>query len=1046
MPIFLKETTLKVKADFNDLHNELKRTGKITNEVENELESIKKALNQINDEGSLKRIIQRMNTLADSAGYVRERFQRVNQESIKTRKGFNLLRATAASLAGNIGSNLVFSLEEAIVNLAKTGIEAQRLETRFLAFADSIEQGQIQYEQYFDIANRLGVAFEPIIELGTQFRAVGFEAEEAADLIERLTISAGGSVVAVAGIGKSLRQIRAGKVELEELNPIAEAGVPIFKLLSDELGITEKALRELLETGDVTRETFFKAFRTFTDEGSKARTAADKTARTLSASFQRIGNSANQLGKNIIQAISGDAIPILEALNDAIIAISDNIEKVAERKEALPIREEVNEQYGIPRGQQETIGPIGSNENEIRRELFRLLEREAQTERLLIKLREKANTTFGRGNLILLARIKILEAELATQKLSTSAQDTYLRKWLEATKTIEEGADGTEAITENQKNLNAFIQKTEQLETKRLIDIKGINRQKELGLITEEERKNQIDAINKAAISDLIKLNVEVNKHIDGISEVDFHAANWSGLLSNISGQQVVISNQIQKIDYDLQGIIERARDFWMVNKEVESVIMQQDSIYRDHIQKLNEMNRIHEVHKGYSASINMDFVRNRDLLDQEITIYEKHIRSQAKIRELEDERTMALIENDSLLNQGIITYDAYKGRIETINTEFLTGTNKVVLSIKEWADTIDDPALRARVLEFLDKMKEKQDSLTQNTSGGSLLGPSRFEGTGGANISDPISEGGGTVLEPWWTGVEEFVDGPTFGKIEEGINIAIDGFDALGQIIKNGANAELDALNLKLKELQEQNRVERERIQEQYEKEIEGIQIAYDLAKTNASDLRDQKIADAQEELKEGKLTAKQLADEKNKFEREHAATVKKLNDDAKKQREAAKKQRKEDLKELKNAEIDVQNEIRQKKYEADIQAFHFNQALRYSQIFIEGAIAFVRAIPDPFAMAASVASTIIGAGIISSASPPPKPGPIPKYAEGGYVDKPTLLIAGEGGEGEYIIPESQIGHYKGMPSITINVDGSVLTNGEDIVELVKETLEEHY
>ena len=131
--------------------------------------------------------------------------------------------------------------------MVSVGVEADRASTRFIAFSDSLAEGRRQYENYLEIANRLGVTFSPILELGTQFRAVGFEAEEAADLIERLTIAAGGSAVAVDSIGRSLRQMKAGKVELEELNPIAEAGVPIFKLLAEQIGVTGEQLFSLIE-------------------------------------------------------------------------------------------------------------------------------------------------------------------------------------------------------------------------------------------------------------------------------------------------------------------------------------------------------------------------------------------------------------------------------------------------------------------------------------------------------------------------------------------------------------------------------------------------------------------------------------------------------------------------------------------------------------------------------------------------------------------------------------------------------------------------------
>ena len=966
-----------------------------------------------------------MNTLREYAGFATKEFVGMERATTKTNKGFNVLRGTAASLAGNIGSNLVFGLQDAIVNTISLGTEMQRAETRFVAFADSIQQGQMQYQQYFELAQRLGVAFEPLVDIGTQFRAVGFEADEAADLIERLTIAAGGSSEAVDSIGRSLRQMKAGRVELEELNPIAEAGVPIFHLLAEELGVTLQELRKLTSTSKVEFESVIAAFKKFTDEGSKAHRAAEETAKTLSASFQRLRNEAGLLASESVEAVEGPLSALVDwgaAFVEAARVAIQASEDIGEANRVLfeEIRAQANATSGV------LAKARGGNLDEANRILE---DRRSGLQEIRGKIRDNRASTSPLAPFNLAQQLqieKILEEQVRLQ-------ENYVLLLREALGLTNETKNSEEERLEINKDLLQIETEHEGILKSIKERRESLNTEIELGFLDQEKAQRTIISLEEKNLLELTKLSAKAQEFVDNLDDPALYE-NWDEFIKNVG--EFADEGLLQAFgDVDTPQTLEEWNSILtLINENVGETTEKYQEAKLALQEILEEKERQREAEKAaleaqralekaqqriidQATDAWMINLNNADVLTREELIYKNHIQSQERIRELEDERTMALIENDSLLNQGIITYDTYKNKIETINEDFLTGTNKVVLSIKEWADTIDDPALRARVLEFLDKMKEKQDSLTQNTSGGSLLGPSRFEGTGGANISDPISEGGGTVLEPWWTGVEEFVDGPTFGKIEEGINIAIDGFDALGQIINNGANAELDALNLKLKELQEQNRVERERIQEQYEKEIEGIQITYDLAKTNASDLRDQKIADAQEELKEGKLTAKQLADEKNKFEREHAATVKKLGEDAAKQREKAKKQRKEDLKELKNAEIDIQNEIRQKKYAADIQAFHFNQALRYSQIFIEGAIAFVRAIPNPFAMFAAAASTAAGAAIISSASPPPKPGPIPKYAEGGYVDKPTLLIAGEGGEGEYIIPESQIGHYNGMP-----------------------------
>ena len=214
-----EDPRIRVNSDWADFQRDMRRNIELVNDLERATRGISANIGNIGGTGNTTQIRNTARAL-DSASTAAAR---ANRE-------FNLLRATAASLAGNVGSNLVFGLQDAIVNTIRLGVEMERVTTRFVAFSDTAADGRRQLADLANVADRLGVAFRPLIELATSFRAAGFEATEATDLIERLTIAAGGSAQAVDSISRSLRQIKTGKVELEELNPIAEAGIPIFQL------------------------------------------------------------------------------------------------------------------------------------------------------------------------------------------------------------------------------------------------------------------------------------------------------------------------------------------------------------------------------------------------------------------------------------------------------------------------------------------------------------------------------------------------------------------------------------------------------------------------------------------------------------------------------------------------------------------------------------------------------------------------------------------------------------------------------------------------
>ena len=54
-----------------------------------------------------------------------------------------------------------------------------------------------------------------------------------------------------------------------------------------------------------------------------------------------------------------------------------------------------------------------------------------------------------------------------------------------------------------------------------------------------------------------------------------------------------------------------------------------------------------------------------------------------------------------------------------------------------------------------------------------------------------------------------------------------------------------------------------------------------------------------------------------------------------------------------------------------------------------------------------------------------PSRTPPIARYAKGGYISRPTLALMGEGGEGEWVIPESKMNNMGNTYNININTSG---------------------
>ena len=1145
-----EDPRIRVNSDWADFQRDMRRNIELVNDLERATRGISANVGNIGGGTNTAQLRNTARALDDTS-----------RAAERTNRGFNLLRATAASLAGNVGSNLVFGLQDAIVNFVRLGVEMERSTTRFVAFADSADEGRRQLRALFNTAQELGVAFQPLVDLGTAFRAAGFEAEEMTDLIRRLTIAAGGSAQAVDSISRSLRQIKTGKVELEELNPIAEAGIPIFQLLADQIGVTTRELRDLIRTGDVSQTDFFAAFRTFTDEGSKAAEAADETADTISASVNRIKNNILDLAGTIIERFSPDVTSALETVATGI----DNINQSLQPDEAADRRQDINEEYGL-----RTVENIGDFYNELENfavqaegtmrylaNLLLLFIAHQSRDTIEGVIDEIEELTPDIEDVILTLTGKIargVQGETYEEALRYAAElfEELDKIQLELNSLINEGApgnitapyfdvvdqllnlldaqakhvrqlqfieQGTAAATREIVEYTGSIRKLTPLlavfdgiEEDRLKKTKEINKELELGFITEEEHKQRISDLNK----DLL---VEYNTLIEDIQEGLGHnlraVDDIESILSSLPSQDI---DSFQKSLRDLgfsDSLIPDWQDFLThvvgVAEGLETIDEITERQRKAQIAEIAEQYRLYGEDARYTANAIEELVAlEQELFDSETARREaiKELGIEASTTNLTEieQKTRLRDLNREAITQNQLILDKIKEILRTLSDTSSTGAsdranifgfqpdeaNEIIERWREFyreAKISNEELLRLAgelTRELANQGEEEINRLTLNRLikdesqrryeieqgiGGELSEQidalsiyevalrrlnnlrvesdfaSRFQSesqtddsSGGTAIRDKPNPFDLDFLKFGDNPFQDFLDSNLFEEIERLASNLGSVFSSIGEIIRNGANAELARMEKHLDELVAKNRELAEDINAQYELDRQDLEDNLESNLEGIEEERDELIDKYEVERSEGKLTAQQLADAKKKADQDYQKEVREIrreNEDA--QKELARK-RKKDLDDLKNEENKVRNQINEHKWRADIENFHFQQGIRLAQVAYETALAVVRSFPNPFAIGGALAAGVFATGAILSARPPEKPTPIPVYGDGGYVDSPTLAIVGDKG-GELMIPERFIGRM-GNTYIHQTVEGDVIREedtGDYIIDIFK-------
>ena len=278
-------TTLKVKGDASNAERELRKLKEAIGNVTKESQR----LNQSTARGpqiNTQRAVREMNRLGNTA-----------KNTFGALTAFNTYTSV---LSGVLSGAFAYATLNAANNLFKLGASAESTRERFLALSESISLGRRRYAELYDFAKDRGLEFKGLAEATNQLRVVGFEGGDLDSLIREIGIIAGSSEEKVQRITRALGQMRAfGRVALEELNQLTEAGVPIIASLAKQVGVAEGQVRNLISLGKIDFTDVRAAIKDLSVEGSAFFQASEAQAKTTQAEINRLSNAMFLLADNM---------------------------------------------------------------------------------------------------------------------------------------------------------------------------------------------------------------------------------------------------------------------------------------------------------------------------------------------------------------------------------------------------------------------------------------------------------------------------------------------------------------------------------------------------------------------------------------------------------------------------------------------------------------------------------------------------------------------------------------------------------------------------
>lgn len=116
-----------------------------------------------------------------------------------------------------------------------------------------------------------------------------------------------------------------GKISMEEVNQLADQGIPIYKMLSEQLGVTQADVRDMVSAGKVDSETFLAAIET--NIGGAAKIIGEKS---FTGALANIGASLSRIGANFLDA-GGKGGGFFSQLKPLMVDFMETLGKVEDK-------------------------------------------------------------------------------------------------------------------------------------------------------------------------------------------------------------------------------------------------------------------------------------------------------------------------------------------------------------------------------------------------------------------------------------------------------------------------------------------------------------------------------------------------------------------------------------------------------------------------------------------------------------------------------------------------------------------------------------------
>jgi len=252
----------------------------------------------------------------------------LNKQLGRVQRNMRSMTSNLTSLGQSMTKAITLPLAGLGAMAVKSAADLEQLETSFVSLTGGVEEAAAMMEQLNEFTAKTPFQIENVANAARQLIASGTQIGDVNDQLQFLGDIAATSGVSIEEIAAIFAKVNAkGKVELENLNQLAERGIPIFKALADATGLPA----DKLGAGRVSVDQFNEVLKSFATEGGFAAGAMERLSQTAAGKFSTALDNLKIAGAEIGNLV----LPAVTKLLDLIVEMAQKFAATSQSTKAL---------------------------------------------------------------------------------------------------------------------------------------------------------------------------------------------------------------------------------------------------------------------------------------------------------------------------------------------------------------------------------------------------------------------------------------------------------------------------------------------------------------------------------------------------------------------------------------------------------------------------------------------------------------------------------------------------------------------------------------